>query len=169
MKLLKVLLHFNYFQLIFTCIAKQLRQLQQLIFILNKNNFFSVSLFNFLHLREENNRRFLQIPHASENKLFWMTFQITKEVTKLMNILAVIASFSGRKIKKREFLHRFNIFCLYLDYSGCRIIINQSDKKTKVGHSSKMRATQEHGNFFNGPGLKFGFLLLYQTYLNMFH
>jgi len=36
-----------------------------------------------------------------------MTSQITKEGRKLMNILAVIASFSDRK---RELLHGFSIF-----------------------------------------------------------
>lgn len=142
------ILYFNYFQLISICIAWLLRQLQPLTFILNKNNFFfSVSLFNFLYLREDNNKSFLQIPHASENQQFWVTFQITKEVTKLMNILAVIASFSGRKIRERIF-PQFQYFCLYLDYRGCRIIINQSDKNTKVGHSNKTRTIQKvHGNF----------------------
>lgn len=33
---------------------------------MNENNF-SASLFNFLHLTEENNKSFPQIPHISEN------------------------------------------------------------------------------------------------------
>lgn len=149
MKLLKVLLHFNYFQFIETCVARSLRHLQQCNYYTEqKQLFFSVSLCNFLHLREENNRFFLQIPHASENKQFWMTFQITKEVTKLMNTLEVIARFSGRKIKKERIFAQIQYFCLFLDYSGCRIIINLCDKKTKVGHSNKMRMAQEvYGNF----------------------
>lgn len=68
-----------------------------------------------------------------------MTFQITKEGTKLMNILAVIASFCDKKIKnkkKRITLACIQYFYIYLDYSECRIKI-----QTSTEHSNKMRTS----------------------------
>lgn len=60
----------------------------------------------------EKNRSLGENSHISKNKYLGMTFQITKQPADLMNSCEDLTSFSNRK--KKEFLHNFFFFKLYI-------------------------------------------------------